>query len=236
LKSLIYPTTTRFKSSDPVFAHGFDHPAGRKSSDHSGTGIERESERVAVPPRNIPIRRRSKDLHSSRSVSSWRLGPIQTTLLATGPLAFLCVILVIQNIHPAPDKLTLQKDAAELASLETQSRKDDRQIKARTSPSVAVSNTETARIDARVEEHSQSQATKSGLIASHIISETRKTEAGSGEPKAQLRAFKRDLGGRPDYVRNSQRQRAAAPTRPYKKQGLSSFFAAIGRALGFSRN
>jgi hypothetical protein len=235
----MYPAITRFKSSDSVFAHGFDNAAGWKSSDHSGTGIERESESVPVPPRNIPIRRRSKNLHSSRSVSNRRLDPIQTTLLTTGSLAFLGVIVVIliQDIHLAPDKLTRQKDTAELASLETQSRKDDYQIEARTSRSAAASNAGIDRIDAQAEEHSQSQATKSGLIASHIVSETRKADAGSRVPKAQLRALKRDLGGPPDYGRNSQRQRAAASTRqPNKQQGLSSFFAAIGRALGFSRN
>jgi hypothetical protein len=51
---------------------------------------------------------------------SWHAGPIQM-LWVTGSLAFLCVIFLIlmQDIHPTPTKLTLQKDAAELARLET---------------------------------------------------------------------------------------------------------------------
>jgi hypothetical protein len=230
---LIRPTTIRFKNSNRVFAHSFDDAAGWKTSDRSSIGIEKESESVAVPPRNISILRRSKNLHSRRSVGRKRLGPIQTTLLAAGSLAFLCVILVIlvQNIHPAPDKLTLQKDAAELASMETQSRKEDRQIEARTSPSAAASSIETDLIVAQPEEHSQSQAPESRLIASNINPLAPITDAGSSEAKARLRAFKRD------HARHPQRPRAVAPTQqPNKQQGLSLFFAHIGRALGFSTN
>jgi hypothetical protein len=154
---LIRPTTTRFRNSDRVFAHGFDNAAGWKRSGHPPTGIEKASESLAVPTRNIPILRRSKNLHSRRSVGSKRFDPIRTTLPATGSLAFLCVILVIlvQNIRPAPDKLTLQRDAAELASLETQSRKGDCQIEARNTPSAAASNIESDLIDPQPEERSQ---------------------------------------------------------------------------------
>ena len=53
-------------------------------------------------------------------------GPIRA-LLTAGSLAFLCVIslLLMQAIHPAPTKLTLQSDAAELLRLEAQLRVGD---------------------------------------------------------------------------------------------------------------
>jgi hypothetical protein len=76
----------RFGSSGRVFTHSFDNAAGWKTSDHSKTGIERGSESVAVAPRKTPIVRRSKNLPSRSSVSSWRLDTIQTTLLVFGSL------------------------------------------------------------------------------------------------------------------------------------------------------
>src|SRR4029077_16555083 len=66
---------------------------------------------------------------ATRTGRNWCPNPIQT-LLATGLFASLGVtlVLLIQGIHPAPDKLTLQKDASELASLAKQSRMDDSHI------------------------------------------------------------------------------------------------------------
>jgi hypothetical protein len=68
------------------------------------------------------------------------------------------LVILVQNIHPAPDQLTLQKDAAELASRETQSRKNDCQIEAQASPLVAASNAGTERIAVQPEEHSEFEA------------------------------------------------------------------------------
>ena len=67
----------------------------------------------------------SGNLQTIRTGRRWPLNPIQA-VLATGFLAFLGVALVIliQNIHPAPNKLTLREDAAELASLQRESRMD----------------------------------------------------------------------------------------------------------------
>jgi len=75
---------------------------------------------------------------NQRSEKSWHPGPVQA-LLATGSLAFLCVIslFLMQDIHPAPTKLTLQRDAAELVRLETQLRVGDSHTETRSLPSSA---------------------------------------------------------------------------------------------------
>jgi hypothetical protein len=149
-------------------------------------------------------------------------------LLATGLFALLGVTLVIliQDIHPAPDKLTLQKDASELANLEKQSRMDDSHIEARTLPSATAGSAGMDRVDARAEERLESEALKSSLIASRASSVDRKSDTDSGatrEPKT--------------FKRNPQRQRPVTPARQRSEhRGLSSLFAAIGRALHFSSN
>ena len=167
---------------------------------------------------------------------SWHPGPIQV-LLATGSLAFLSVIslLLMEDIHPAPTKLTLQKDAAELARLERQLRLSDSHPETRSLPLAAASNAGTQGIDVQAQGHSEFEAPKSAFIASPISSVGRKMDTGSGEAKKHLRPFKRGLESRPDYFRNLQKQRAISPRQqPYKQQGLGSFFSAMGRALGFS--
>jgi hypothetical protein len=224
----MYHPTTRFRNRDRLFAHGLDNAAGWNLSDHSSTRNQRESQ---VPPPNIAIFERSKKLWATRTGRRWHPGPIQT-LLATGLSAFLGVTLVIlaQDIHPAPDKLTLQKDAAELASLETHSRMDSL-------PSATAGNAEIDRVAEQPEERPQPEAPKSKLIASRASSVDRKRDTDSSVARKQLRVFKRDLEGRPDKVRNPQRQTAVPFTRQrYEQRGLNSFFAAIGHALGFSSN
>jgi len=159
-------------------------------------------------------------------------------LLATGLLASLGVALVIliQEIHPAPDKLTLQKDASELASVEKQSRKEDSHIDARTLTWATAGSAGIDRVDPRPEEHLQSEALKSRLFASRASSADRKMGTDAGATR-ELKVFKRDVEGPSSNLRNPQRQRTVAPTRQRHEQGgLSAFFAAIGRALRFSSN
>jgi hypothetical protein len=174
---------------------------------------------------------------ATRPGRNWCPNPIQM-LLATGFFASLGVSLVIliQGIHPAPDKLTLQKDASELASLAKQSQMEDSHIEARTLPSPTAGSAGIDRVDVRSEERLQSEGLKSSLIASRLSSVDRKSDTDSGatrEPKAS----KRDLEGRTSNLRNPQRQRPVAPTpQRYEQRGLSSLFAAIGRALHFSSN
>ena len=171
---------------------------------------------------------------ATRPGRNWCPGPVQM-LLATGLFASLGVTLAIltQDIHPAPDKLTLQKDASELASLEKQSRMNDSHIKARTLASATASSAGIDRVDAQPEERLQSEGLKSSLIASRVSSVDRKSDTdpdATREPKA----LKRDTSS---SLRNPRRQKPVTPTRQrYEQRGLSSLFAAIGRALHFSNN
>jgi hypothetical protein len=225
----------RFESSARVFMYRFVNANESKLSHQSSTRTYKESQRLDTPPPNNRVLRRS-DSHSQRPERSWRPDPVQT-LWVTGSLAFLCVIflLLMQDIHPAPTKLTLQKDATELARLETQLRLSDSNSETRGLPSAAASDAGTERIDVRTEENSEFEAPKSALIASRTSSVGRKRDAGSGEAKNHLRSFKRGMEGRPDYARNLQSQRTTGTSRQqYKQQGLCSFFSAMGRALGFS--
>jgi hypothetical protein len=162
---------------------------------------------------------------------------IHALLAATGLSAFVGVILVIlfQNIHLPPDKLTVQKDAAELASLQTQSRVDGSQAESLSLPSAMAGNVGIDRVQAQPKESPKSEAPESSLIAGQAGSLDRKRNADSGAAR-KPRAFKRDLEGRPDNVGDPQRQRPVSLARErYEQRGLSSFFAAIGHALGFSQ-
>jgi hypothetical protein len=100
-------------------------------------------------------------MRTVRTGRSWRPDPVQT-LLAIGLSASLCVTLVIliQDIHPAPDKLTLQKDAAELASLESQSRMDDSPTEPRSLASATACTAGINRLDAQAEKRPQSETPK----------------------------------------------------------------------------
>jgi hypothetical protein len=187
LRPLIYYATSRFKNSDRVF----EDAAGRKSLDHSSTGTERESHGLNVPPRNIPVLGWSKNLRTIRRGRSWRPDPVQT-VLATGFVAFLGLTLgiLIHNIHPAIDKLTFQKDVAELASLETQSRLDDSHTESRSLASTTAVNARIDWADAQPQDRpQQSEAFKSRLIASKASSADQRRHTDLGAAREQLRTF-----------------------------------------------
>ena len=171
---------------------------------------------------------------ATRTGRNWCPDRIQM-LLATGLFASLGVTLVIsiQNIHPAPDRLTLQKDASELASLEKQSRVVDSHIETLTLTSATAASPGIDRVDARPEEGVQSEGLKSSLIANRVSSVDRKSDTDPGATR-EPRAFKRDTSS---SLRNPRRQRPVTPPRQRNEQrGLGSLFAAIGRALHFSSN
>lgn len=171
----------------------------------------------------------SGKLPTIRAGRRWRPGPIQL-LLATGFLAAIGVILVIliQDIHPAANKFTLQKDAAELASLERKSSIDVARVEAGSLPSPPASNAGIDLVETQLEEDSESEAPQSSLIASRASSPERKRSTHSDGGR-KSRAAK--------GLQNPQTRRVADSTRQrYEHGGLGSFFAGIGHALGFSRN
>jgi hypothetical protein len=211
----------RFESSARVYAYSFDNANESKLSDESTTLIYKESQRLDAPPPSNRVLRRSNS-PSQRPERSWHPGPIQA-LLTAGSLAFLCLIFLLSmgDIHLAPTKLTLQRDAAELARLETQLRVGDSHTETRSLPAAAASDAGTERVDVQPEKHSEFEAPKPTLIASRMGSMGRRREPSSGEERP--RPFKRGLEGRPNYVRNLQSQRPIAPTRqPNKQQGLGN--------------
>src|SRR5260370_18046872 len=109
----------RFESSARVYAYSFDNANESKLSDESSTRIYKESQRLDAPPPNNQVLPRSNS-PSRRPDRSCHHGPIQA-LLTAGSLAFLCVIslLLMQDIHPAPTKLTLHTRAHARARLHT---------------------------------------------------------------------------------------------------------------------
>jgi len=177
---------------------------------------------------------RSGNLRSVGTGRRWRPNPIQA-VLATGFLAFLGVALVIliQNIHPVPDKLTLRKDAAELASLERGSRMDAARGESGNVPSPVAGKG--VMVDVQPEERSQPEALKPMLITSRASSLDQKRNTHLGGTR-RPKSLKGDLEGRPDGLRNPQTQRVAPTRQRYEQRGLSSFFAGISHALGLSRN
>jgi hypothetical protein len=150
-------------------------------------------------------------------------------LVATGSVAFLSVTLaiLIQNIYPPTDKLTLQKDAAALASLERLSPMDAVYAEARSLPSPATGNTEIDLANTPPKERSQLQVAKATLVASRPGSLDRKRNIHSDGPRRSSTL---------KNLRNLQTQRPAPIPQRHELRGLSSFFVGIGHALGFSRN
>jgi len=162
---------------------------------------------VGIPPRNTAILSHAKNLRGVRTGRSWGLGVLQMLLVA-GILAYLGVASLILSfsIRFAPDKLALQKDAAGLESLETQSRQYDSLNESRILPLVTARSAGLDRVNARPEEILQSGLPKARSIAGLVSAVDRKRSADSGAARKQLRAFKRDVEVRPDNIGNSQRQ------------------------------
>jgi hypothetical protein len=227
---------SRFEYSERAFAHS-GNTTGWKSSDPFSSEIERQCRRVAVPPEDDPIFGQSKNLRTPKTGRGRHPEPIQV-VLGTGISALLGVTLVmlILAIHPAPDQLTLQKDKSELARLETQSPADAAHTEARSLTSAKAGSAGIERFDAWPEERLQFEALKSRLITSKGSSVDQKMDADSGATRT-LKTLKRDPKGRPNNARNPHRQRTVVPTRQrYEQRGPSSFFAALGHAVGFSSN
>ena len=229
---LIRQTAARFENSHRVFTHSFDSATGWKSSDNPAGEIESESQRFLAQPPKTPIRGWQKNLLTR---GTRRRLPTRTqTLVAAILSAFVGVIAatLILGIHPALDKVTLRKDAAELVSLETQSRSETSPPAAQNPPSLMANNAGLELAAAQSADLSQPEAQKSSLT-----SPPEQERNSNSSVAKKLRASRRGPEGRLDRVRNPQTQRELALTQqPYKQRGPSSLLAAISRALGFSRN
>jgi hypothetical protein len=141
-----------------------------------------------------------------------------STLTIAGCAIFFCAIfaVAVAEIHPAPDKVTRQKDAAELAIIEAHS--PVASTKLGDSPPATASNSGIDRNPA----HFQAKTREARLVDGRTRPISQKNDSVSREAKRQLKAWK-------DY----QREQAIATWRQrYAEQG--SFFKTLGRALGFS--
>ena len=142
--------------------------------------------------------------------------PIATLLIA-GCAAFFCGMFAaaMGEIRPAPDKITRQKDAAELARIEAHAQVTGTEL--RDSPRVTRNQNQ-----AELKEHSRSKTREATLVDGHTRSVGPKNDSASQEAKRQLKAWK-------EYQRELS---IAARRQRYAQQG--SFFYALSRALGLS--
>jgi len=230
---LIRQTATRFENNHRVFTHSFDSATGWKSSDNSTREVEWESQRLLVAPPKTPIRGRQRNLLNRGTRRMWGPSPTQT-LVAAALSTFVCstAVTLILGIHPALDKVTLRKDAAELVSLETQSRSETSPPAAQSPPSLMANNAAIDLVAAQPADVSLPEAPDSSLTSSPEQKRTSNSRVAK-----QLKASRREPEGRLDRVRNPQTRRELPLTQqPYEQKGPSSLLAAISRALGFSRN
>jgi hypothetical protein len=135
------------------------------------------------------------------------------------------------GIHPALDKVTLRKDAAELVSLETQSRSEASPLAAQSPSSPVANNAGVELVAAQPADLSQPEAPEASWTNSP---EQKRTSNSSVAEKP--RASRREPKDRLDRSRNLQMHREVALTeQPYEPRRPSSLWASIGRVLGFSR-
>ena len=144
------------------------------------------------------------------------------TLTIAGCAIFFCAIFAVAmvEIHPAPDKVMRQKDAAELATIEAHSPVASTNLG--DSPPATASNAGIDRNPAETKEHFQAKTREARLVDGRTRPISQKNDSVSREAKRQLKAWK-------DYQRE---QAIAAWRQRYAEQG--SFFKTLGRALGFS--
>jgi hypothetical protein len=202
-----------------------------KSLDHSSLVIDRELRELPEQPIGNPILRRPI-LPAKGPARRWRLDRSES-LLTAGGMAFLCVMffVLMQFIHPAPDKLTVRQDSAELTRLEAQTQAD--KVRTAVQAPVAASNVEVGRASSKPKGHSQSKSRQSGLIARRARSVDQRSDLASSGANEESEALKSYSQRQTD--RDLQRQQAMASSRQrYAEQGSNSLLGAIRRALGFS--
>src|SRR4029077_13513428 len=104
-------------------------------------------------------------------------------ILIAGCVALFCGIFAaaMGEVRPAPDKITRQKDAAELARLEAHAQVTGTELR----DSLLVN-----RDRAELKEHSRSKTREATLVDGHTRSVGPKTDSASQEAKRQLKAWR----------------------------------------------
>jgi len=154
------------------------------------------------------------------------------TLLTARSLAFLCLMFVVlaNLIHPAPDKVTKQRDAAELSRVEAQSQVDNARLA--TPAPAPISNVDDGPTSSKAKDYSESKARQPRSIARHTGSVDKKTDFASNEANEEPRTLKNYRQRQRE--RDLQRQQAVDASRQrYAQQETAPFLRAIRRLFGF---
>ena len=153
------------------------------------------------------------------------------TLLTARGLAFLCLMFVVlaSFIHPAPDKVTKQQDAAELARVEAQTQVDD----ARSSlPAPAwMPYVDDSRTGPKAKDYSESKGRQPRSIARRNGSVDKRIDFASSDANEEPRTTKNYRQRQRE--RDLQRQQAVDSSRQrYAQQESSPLLRVIRRILG----
>ena len=234
-RSPVFQTESNFRTRscvNIVRAFALSHCGQLSSNDPTGLGIvmDTESQKLLVQPTG---KRSScgKSFSAQRPARRWRFSRRETLLSALG-LAFLCLMFVVlaNFIHPAPDRVTKQQDAAELARVEAQTLVDNGRSAV---PGPArISNVDDGRTTSKAKDYSESESRQPGSIARRNGSVDKTVDSASSESKEEPRTIKSYR--QRQRLRDLQRQQAVDSSRQrYAQQESGSFLRAIRRLLGF---
>src|SRR3984893_4632248 len=147
-------------------------------------------------------------------------------------LAFLCLIFVVlaQFIHPAPDKVTMQQDSAELARIEAQTQVDDPGSAMPAPP--RMSNVDGGRAGLKAKDRSQSKVRQPRAIVRRNGSIDKKIDLASSEANEEPKTIKRNPQRQRELDLQSQ-QAVDSSRQRYAQQESYPLLRAIARALGF---
>jgi hypothetical protein len=154
------------------------------------------------------------------------------TLLTVRGLVFLCLMFVVlaNFIHPAPDKVTKQQDAAELAHVEAQTQVDNA-LSATPAPA-RMSNVDDGRTGPKAKDYSESKGRQPRSMARRNGSADKKFDLASSEANEEPRSIKSYRQRQRE--RDLQRQQAVDSSRQrYAEQDSGPLLRAIRRLLGF---
>ena len=191
--------------------------------------MDTESQKLLVQPTG---KRSScgKGFPAQRPARRWRFSRRETLLTARG-LAFLCLMFVVlaNFIHPAPDRVAKQQDAAELARVEAQTLDDN--ARSATPGPARISNVDDGRTTSRAEDYSESKSRQPSSIARRNGSVDKKIDFASSEANEEPRTIKSYRQRQRE--RDLQRQQAVDSSRQrYAQQESGPFLRAIRRLFG----
>ena len=192
--------------------------------------MDTESQKLLVQPTG---KRNScgNSFSVQRPARRWRFSRRETLLTAQG-LAFFCLMFVVlaNFIRAAPDRVTKQQDAAELARVEAQTLADN--ARSVMLGPARIYNLDDSRTTSKAKDYSESKSRQSRSIARRNGSVDKKFDFASSEANEEPRTIK---GYRQrQRERDLQREQAVDSSRQrYAQQESGPVLRAIRRLLGF---